>query len=100
MKADVRKNIIDVDLIDEAIEKYMSFTNSYTDDIYIIMNYKTFYALADMFKPANPNDTRNFIYNYIYTERLFDENKNKTKIFHGCRIAIDDGLEFGEIDIR
>lgn len=89
MKADITKKSIDVNLIKDVIEKYMCCTNCDCKDIYIIMSYETLSELKLITYTAQRNG--------ICT---FSNFSNSIKTYHGCRIAIDDSLKFGEIDIR
>lgn len=85
MKADISKKSVSISYLNEAIDKFIAYKNAKREDMYIIMSRNTMIELECRMD---------------YFDSVLMKRNNNMYIYKGIRIAIDDSLEFGEIDIR
>ena len=83
MKVKVTRTVVDKDKLDDAIDTYDTL---YHNQIaYLIMNTETAKILNDQ------------ICEEYYSGQVL---KAPLGIYRGCKVLIDESLEFGEVDVR
>lgn len=83
MKADITKKTVSYTLLDNSIAAYLEDVCEEDDQIYIFMNSDTASALTLEHEFKNISKLSNMLFTY-----------------HGCKVYLDEDLEYGEVDIR
>ena len=89
MKVKVTETIVDRSILDDAITKTESSVPNFSaPSAYLIMNEETAITVGEaLCKNA-----------YVNNPHLTDNNA--LGMYRGCKVLIDNSLEFGEVDVR